>query len=181
MSDEPLQPRIAKRVDEHVGERIRERRTLLGLTQEQLAAALGISYQQVQKYETGSNRVSAGRLFEISNVLGLEVGFFFDGLKPAAERHELAHGGRNRILIELVRNFSEISDPIVRSAVSQLVKSLTDRDARPETIAEAAERLAERAPVAADQNGNGLRLQSPVPGAAGEAKIQNGSGTSDHD
>lgn len=122
--DISVEPRLAKRVDEHVGERIRERRTLLGLTQEQLAAALQISYQQVQKYETGSNRVSAGRLFEISNVLGVEVGYFFDGLRPHSERRELVHGGRNRILIELVRNFSEIDDPTIRTAVSGLVKAL---------------------------------------------------------
>ena len=59
---------LAKRVDAHVGGRIRDRRTGLGLTQEHLANALNISYQQVQKYETGANRVSAGRLYEISKI-----------------------------------------------------------------------------------------------------------------
>lgn len=122
--------RLAKRVDEYVGERIRQRRTLLGLTQEQLAAALEISYQQVQKYETGSNRVSAGRLYEIAKHLDVEVGFFFDGLEPTSEGAPLPHGGRNRVTIELVRNFSEINDPVVRNAVSSLVKSLTERRAK---------------------------------------------------
>lgn len=119
--------RLAKRVDEYVGERIRQRRTLLGLTQEQLAAALEISYQQVQKYETGSNRVSAGRLYEIARHLEVEVGYFFDGLEPTTQGTPMPHGGRNRVTIELVRNFSEITDPVVRNAVSSLVKSLTER------------------------------------------------------
>lgn len=121
------QPRLAKRVDEHVGERIRQRRTLLGLTQEQLASALEISYQQVQKYETGANRVSAGRLYEIAKHLDVEIGFFFEGLEPTSKTVPLPHGGRNRATIELVRNFGEIEDPLVRNAVSSLVKSLSDR------------------------------------------------------
>ncbi|MGF1456181.1 MAG: helix-turn-helix domain-containing protein [Alphaproteobacteria bacterium] len=121
------QPRLAKRVDEHVGERIRQRRTLLGLTQEQLASALEISYQQVQKYETGANRVSAGRLYEIAKHLDVEIGFFFEGLEPTSKTVPLPHGGRNRATIELVRNFGEIDDPLVRNAVSSLVKSLSDR------------------------------------------------------
>ncbi len=116
--------RLAKRVDQFVGERVRQRRTLLGLTQEQLAAALDISYQQIQKYETGANRISAGRLFEIAQELDSDVGFFFDGIEPGTETPQLPHGGRNRTTIELVRNFSEISDPMIRNAVSGLVRSL---------------------------------------------------------
>lgn len=77
------QSRISCRVDDHVGARIRLRRTLLGMTQEQLAVALSISYQQIQKYETGANRVSAGRLFEIGQRLGVNVSFFFEGLDPS--------------------------------------------------------------------------------------------------
>lgn len=119
--------RLAKKVDRHVGERVRQRRTLLGLTQEQLAAALEISYQQIQKYETGANRISAGRLFEIAQKLDTDIGFFFEGLTPDEETASLPHGGRNRTTIELVRNFNEIGDPIVRNAVSSLVRSLNDR------------------------------------------------------
>lgn len=117
---------LARRVDRHVGERIRERRTLLGLTQEQLAATLHISYQQIQKYETGANRVSAGRLFEIAKELDCDVAQFFDGLEPNSEEAPKTHGGRNRSTIELVRNFSKINDPVVRNAVMNLVRSLTD-------------------------------------------------------
>ena len=120
--------KVARRVDAHVGERIRERRTALGLTQEHLAKALDISYQQVQKYETGANRVSAGRLYEIATKLGVEVSFFFEGLDASSEIIPLEHGGRNRSTIELVRNFSQVSDPHVRAAVSGLVKSLAHHD-----------------------------------------------------
>lgn len=126
MRDENNRARLAKRVDQHVGERVRHRRTLLGLTQEQLAAALDISYQQIQKYETGANRVSAGRLYEIAQELDTDVSFFFDGLEPGSEALQMPHGGRNRTTIELVRNFSEIGDPMVRNAVSSLVRSLND-------------------------------------------------------
>jgi len=133
-SKTPQAPRLAKRVDEYVGERIRQRRTLLGLTQEQLAAALDISYQQVQKYETGSNRVSAGRLYEIARHLDVEIGFFFDGLEPTSKSEPLPHGGRDRRTIELVRNFSDIGDPVIRNAVTSLVKSLSDRRRQDGTV-----------------------------------------------
>jgi len=118
---------LAKSVDCHVGERIRMRRTQLGLTQEDLAGALKISYQQVQKYESGANRISAGRMYEIAQRLGVEIGAFFDGLDTTQMPEPLEHGGRSRSIIELVRNFSQIEDPSVRAAVSGLVKSLTDR------------------------------------------------------
>lgn len=67
-------------VDVHVGKRIRHRRWLVGMTQQQLAEKVGIKFQQIQKYETGMNRVSASRLWDISDVLGVPVSFFFDGL-----------------------------------------------------------------------------------------------------
>ena len=120
--------RLAKRVDAYVGERIRERRTVLGLTQEHLASALDISYQHVQKYETGANRVSAGRLYEVARKLDVDVSYFFEGLDEDSDVNPLEHGGRNRSTIELVRNFSDIGDPAIRSAVSGLVKSLSARN-----------------------------------------------------
>ncbi len=119
--------KIAKRVDDHVGERIRERRTMMGLTQENLANALQISYQQVQKYETGANRVSAGRLYELAQRLEVEVSHFFEGLEPTSEREPMEHGGKNRSPIALVRNFTEIGDSSVRSAVSGLIKTLSQK------------------------------------------------------
>ena len=125
--------KVAKRVDDHVGERIRERRTMMGLTQEHLAQALDISYQQVQKYETGANRVSAGRLYEIAKRLEVDVAYFFENLEPSTLSTPLEHGGKNRSTIELVRNYSEIDEPAVRSAVSGLIKSLAGKERRRKT------------------------------------------------
>ncbi len=122
--------KVAKRVDDHVGERIRERRTMMGLTQEHLAKALDISYQQVQKYETGANRVSAGRLYEIAKRLEVDVAYFFENIEPSTASIPLEHGGKNRSTIELVRNYSEIDEPAVRSAVSGLIKSLAGKERR---------------------------------------------------
>lgn len=115
---------LAKRVDAYVGERIRDRRTSLGLTQEHLASSLQISYQQVQKYETGANRVSAGRLFELARILDIDVSYFFEGLNEQAEIEPLDHGGKNRSAIELVRNFASIENQTVRAALSGLVKTI---------------------------------------------------------
>ena len=116
-----------KRIDAHVGERIRLRRTELGLTQEQLAEALDVSYQQIQKYETGANRVSAGRILEIGRKLGVEVGYFFESLSDDDPGLPLEHGGRQRSAIELVRKFGQIKDPEVRAAIAGLVKTIVDR------------------------------------------------------
>ena len=118
-----------RRIDQHVGERIRSRRAELGLTQEQLAEALEVSYQQVQKYETGANRISAGRIFELARKLRVDVSYFFDGLPLAApaEPAPMEHGGRQRSAIELVRKFAQIEDPQVRAAIAALVKAIVDR------------------------------------------------------
>jgi transcriptional regulator with XRE-family HTH domain len=74
-------------VDIHVGKRIRHRRWMIGMTQQQLADKVGIKFQQIQKYETGMNRVSASRLWDIAETLGVEISFFFEGLsdEPAAK------------------------------------------------------------------------------------------------
>ncbi len=77
MPNEPAHP-----VDLHVGKRLRESRTRRNVTQAELGADLGISAQQVQKYENGSNRISASKLFEIAGVLGADIDWFFDGLRP---------------------------------------------------------------------------------------------------
>ena len=71
-------------VDVHVGKRVRHRRWMVGMTQQQLAERVGIKFQQIQKYETGMNRVSASRLWEISSALGVQVSFLFDGLGAKA-------------------------------------------------------------------------------------------------
>jgi transcriptional regulator with XRE-family HTH domain len=116
--------RHAARIDQHVGDRIRRRRTLLGYTQEQLAEALDISYQQIQKYETGANRVSAGRLYQISQRLEVPITFFFEGL--GIDFEEEAPNGSSRATIEVVRALNQIADPGVRTAVASLVKALAN-------------------------------------------------------
>ena len=72
-------------VDAHVGKRIRHRRWMVGMTQQQLADKVGIKFQQIQKYETGMNRVSASRLWDIAETLGVNIGFFFEGIDEARE------------------------------------------------------------------------------------------------
>lgn len=73
--------KMAHIVDTHVGKKIRQRRWLIGMTQQKLAEIVGIKFQQIQKYETGANRVSASRLWDISEALGVPAAFFFDGIK----------------------------------------------------------------------------------------------------
>ena len=128
MKDKPgnALPIRATDIDQHVGERIRQRRIMLGYTQERLAETLGISYQQIQKYETGANRVSAGRLFQISKHLDVPVGHLFDGISDelAGEGQSVAGDGSYRRIIELVRHFQSIDDPAIRNSVLSLVKTL---------------------------------------------------------
>src|SRR5690348_5069638 len=87
-------------IDLNVSRRMRERRVLLGLTQPQVAELLGIAYQQVHKYETGVNRISVGRLHQVAQVLGVEVGYFFEDLDPAVPAPQ------QRRMLELMRHFT---------------------------------------------------------------------------
>lgn len=118
---------IAQRVDLHVGLMVRRRRAELGMTQSDLAQVLGISYQQVQKYETGANRISAGKLYEMAALLKTEVAWFFEGLDPTSAKPAVEHGGRNRSSIELARNFEDLEDPGLRAQIASLVKSLAGK------------------------------------------------------
>jgi len=111
----------AQDVDRHVGAMIRERRIVMGLTQQQLADMIGVTYQQAHKYERGINRVSAGRLFEIAKVLGVPVGYFFEGLDDGASRQSTA---RDRMCLELARNFAQIGDERQQEALSHLARVL---------------------------------------------------------
>jgi transcriptional regulator with XRE-family HTH domain len=80
----PSRARAAREVDRHVGAQMRERRIMLGLTQQQMAALIGVTSQQAHKYEKGLNRVSAGRLYSIAQALGVEVTYFLRGYRPQA-------------------------------------------------------------------------------------------------
>jgi transcriptional regulator with XRE-family HTH domain len=108
-------------IDRHVGARVRERRIMLGLTQQQLADLIGVTYQQAHKYERGINRVSAGRLYEIAQVLSVPIGYFFDGLDEQSSR---SISPRERMCLELARNFAQIPNERHQEALSQLARVL---------------------------------------------------------
>ena len=125
-------------IDVHVGGRIRLRRTLLGLSQEKLGEMIGLTFQQVQKYERGSNRVGASRLFDLSRVLDVPMSFFFEDMdeQPPAkssrrrggeDRAQASNAGTpiaKRETLELVRAYYRIDDSEVRKRVFDLVKAM---------------------------------------------------------
>jgi transcriptional regulator with XRE-family HTH domain len=111
-------------IDRHVGARIRERRIMLGLTQQQLADLIGVTYQQAHKYERGINRVSAGRLFEIARALSAPISYFYEGIGQEGPRQITPH---QRMLLEIARNFAEIRNEKHQEAVSQLARALATR------------------------------------------------------
>ena len=94
---------------------------MLGLTQQQLADLIGVTYQQAHKYERGINRVSAGRLYEIAQVLRVPIGYFFDGLDGQGTR---SVSPRERMCLELARNFAQIPNERHQEALSQLARVL---------------------------------------------------------
>lgn len=121
-------------IDIHVGSRVRLRRTLLGLSQEKLGEALGLTFQQVQKYERGANRIGSSRLYRLSRILDVPVAFFFDELpmsalrgpgmgEPPAEDFE-PHALSRRETLELVRAYYKITDPKIRKKLFDLVKTV---------------------------------------------------------
>ena len=118
----------ASEVDRLVGDRIRRRRILMGLTQDQLGESLGISYQQIQKYETGANRVSAGRLYLIAARLEVSPGWFFDPVKSDASSEDFDELGSSRLLMEFVRSFARIKDERLKTVLVSLVRAMTDED-----------------------------------------------------
>jgi transcriptional regulator with XRE-family HTH domain len=119
--DEP-QSKLAMRIDLHVGQRIRELRTMKGLSQQQLARLIGVTYQQAHKYERGLNRISAGRLFHIAQALVVQPSWFFEGLAEHDESHDLSP--RQRLCLEMARNFSLIKDEKQQEALNQMARSL---------------------------------------------------------
>ncbi|WP_422029540.1 helix-turn-helix domain-containing protein [Roseovarius sp.] len=118
-------------VDVHVGKRIRHRRWLVGMTQQQLAQSVGIKFQQIQKYETGANRVSASRLWDIAESLDVDVSFFFEGLTSEEEaQQENASSVPADILgdkeaLELVRSYYAIPEN-QRRRLFDLARVLSD-------------------------------------------------------
>jgi transcriptional regulator with XRE-family HTH domain len=146
-------------IDVHVGKRLRLRRTLLGMSQERLGELLGLTFQQVQKYERGVNRIGSSRLFELGQILDVPVSFFFDdmpgdgrgvmipgvtggrtaGFAPglaeesASFEHDLDDGLSldKRETLELIRAYYRIGDPAVRKRLFELTKALANLSGEP--------------------------------------------------
>jgi transcriptional regulator with XRE-family HTH domain len=126
-------------IDVHVGERLRQRRTLLGMTQAAIADLIGLTFQQVQKYERGTNRISSSRLFDLARLLDVPVAYFFEGMSSETQHQSPARlrgsvplavesGAEvdltRRETLELVRAYYKISDRGVRRRIVELARSL---------------------------------------------------------
>ncbi|CAA7618171.1 Uncharacterized HTH-type transcriptional regulator Smed_0045 [Magnetospirillum sp. SS-4] len=125
-------------IDVYVGARLRMRRSMLGMSQEALAAALGLTFQQVQKYERGANRIGASRLFDLARALGVAVDYFYEDMGEDVVAASPRHMARavvepdvgqpdimtSRETLELVRAYYRICDPEIRRRVHQLAKAL---------------------------------------------------------
>jgi len=125
---------MAHKVDVHVGKRIRQRRWLTGMTQQSLAERVGIKFQQIQKYETGANRVSASRLWDIADALEVQVAFFFEGLEAEEKEAHAAEDRENALpsdvlgdkeAMELVRSYYAIPEN-QRRRLFELARVLSD-------------------------------------------------------
>ena len=112
-------------VDAHVGKRIRHRRWMIGMTQQQLADKVGIKFQQIQKYETGMNRVSASRLWDIADALGVTISFFFEGLEESGEAAGAPDLMADKEALELVRSYYAIPEA-QRRRLFDLARVLSD-------------------------------------------------------
>jgi len=135
-------------IDIHVGSRLRMRRNLIGLSQEQLGKSLGLTFQQIQKYERGINRMGSSRLFQIAKTLSVPVAYFFDGLptslEPSAQAGIAANEQvapesaaaekndydilRRRETLELIRAYYRIQDTKQRRKVYELIRSMSDEE-----------------------------------------------------
>lgn len=125
---------MAHPVDEHVGKKLRDRRTRLGISQETLAKSSGITFQQVQKYERATNRIAVSRIYEFANVLRVPVSYFFEGLIGANEHH-LAESStpfdheiktHDADLQDLIDAYRKIKDPEMRKSVKTLVAGIAN-------------------------------------------------------
>ena len=135
-------PRGPDPIDLHVGAQVRARRILLGLSQEKLAEGLGITFQQVQKYERGSNRISASRLYNIGQLLDVPITYFYDGVdgsagavlaEAAASSKEMEFPDdmmRRKETLSLLRHYYSIQDTALRQRIADLIKGVTKSDIR---------------------------------------------------
>ncbi len=124
-------------VDVHVGKRLRLRRTILGMSQEAIARVIGITFQQIQKYERGVNRMSSSRLYDFAKAMNVPVSYFFDGLEQtgatpafsgmmeetAAFEHEDL---TSRETMELMRAYTKVKEPALRKRIVDLIKAISE-------------------------------------------------------
>jgi transcriptional regulator with XRE-family HTH domain len=131
----PVPRKQANPIDTQVGNRVRLRRMLIGMSQEKLGDALGLTFQQVQKYEKGVNRIGAGRLFHVARILGVPITYFYEDVTTEYEAPGFAEGAANPPVmaflasadgLQLSLAFMRIKEPKVRKRVLDLVKSLAD-------------------------------------------------------
>ena len=120
--------------DRHIGARLRARRLSLGLTQQGLAELIGVTCQQAHKYEKGVNRIAGGRLYTIAQALGVEVGYFYDGI--GAEPGTFAPTANQRRLLELSRSFGAIASRRQQEALCSLARALAGSELAAEVSAE---------------------------------------------
>lgn len=127
-------------VDSYVGKRLKQRRTIMGLSQEAVAKAVGITFQQVQKYEKGSNAMNANRLYEFSRFMNVPVAYFFDGIDQtiAASREaagfaespalafEHGTGASDRESLEVMKSFNRVKDPVIRKRLADLLRAVAE-------------------------------------------------------
>jgi len=128
--------RLANSVDKRLGQRLKTRRMELGVSQERLADLLGVTFQQIQKYEKGVNRIAASRLFSMAEALDVTVGYFFEGLSAGApngvreESQEIVYDTlATPEGLQLVQMFSSIKSAKIRKRVVELVRALAQDDA----------------------------------------------------
>jgi transcriptional regulator with XRE-family HTH domain len=128
---------MANDIDLHLGRRLRRRRRLLGLTQQQLASAVGIRFQQIQKYECGANRISAARLWQLAEALEIPIGYFYDGINEAQARKErepiVADARSGEVMarketMDLIRAYYQLGER-PRRRLLDLAKSLNNETA----------------------------------------------------
>jgi len=148
------EPRVPDPVDVHVGARLRLRRNLIGMSQDQLGKASDLTFQQIQKYERGANRMGASRLFQMARIVGVPVSYFFDGMSPELTSVVIGSGlsdaaqaplegatgeqtmqsdeeervMRRRETMSLIRAYYRIADPKQRRKVYELVKSMAETE-----------------------------------------------------
>lgn len=133
-------------IDLHVGKRMHLRRTMMGMSQERLASELGITFQQVQKYEKGLNRIGASRLWDVAQVLGVDVGFFYEDLdensrdkspRKISNHFQLSDGSEEffdmdawlrKDVITLIKAYTKIKDPNIAKNVLNLVESMAEKE-----------------------------------------------------